>query len=96
MLEINALLATCDLEQRFTATKEYLHICQQELTSSNCCRPWTLPNYVAFLSNKTSCFDIEVNMLVHCLNNIQFLIFFPGIRRTKCEIVIIRMFSVLS
>lgn len=58
MFEVNTLLAMCELEQALVETDNYYSLCQKELTTSNCCRPWSLPNYVSLLSNKTSCFDI--------------------------------------
>lgn len=60
LFELNALLAMCDLEQRILEMDSYDDLCQREVSSNNCCRPWSLPNYVAVLSNKTSCFDLEV------------------------------------
>lgn len=62
MLEVNTLLAMCELEQALVETNHYYGLCQKELTTSNCCRPWSLPNYVSLLSNKTSCFDITVSI----------------------------------
>ncbi|XP_058813759.1 protein dispatched [Topomyia yanbarensis] len=59
MFELNAFLAMCDLEQRIVNTEHYVGLCQKELTSDNCCRPWSVVNYVTFLSNKTSCFDLD-------------------------------------
>jgi protein dispatched 1 len=65
MFETSALLSMCELEQKIVDTDVYSDVCQKELTSNNCCRPWSLPNYVALLSNKTSCFDINVSFLRH-------------------------------
>ncbi|XP_059612470.1 protein dispatched [Phlebotomus argentipes] len=59
LLERNALLAMCDLEQVIVGTNLYNDLCQRELTSQHCCRPWSIPNYVALLTNKSTCFDIE-------------------------------------
>jgi protein dispatched 1 len=60
MFDANALLSMCELERKITDTDGYENVCQKEISSNNCCRPWSLPNYVALLSNKTSCFDINV------------------------------------
>jgi hypothetical protein len=62
LFEINALLDMCDLEQKIIETNDYDDLCQKELNSNSCCRPWSLPNYVALLSNKTSCFEINVSI----------------------------------
>ncbi|XP_055523625.1 protein dispatched [Wyeomyia smithii] len=59
LFELNAFLAMCDLEQRITVGEHYTDLCQKELTSDNCCRPWSVVNYVTFLSNKTSCFELD-------------------------------------
>lgn len=59
LFELNAFLAMCDLEQRIIRTEHYADLCQRELTSDNCCRPWSVVNYVTFLSNKTSCFELD-------------------------------------
>lgn len=60
MFEINALLALCDLEYQLTQTDEYDVLCENEMSSARCCKPWSLPNYIALLSNHSSCFEIEV------------------------------------
>ncbi|GAB0087327.1 Protein dispatched [Sergentomyia squamirostris] len=59
LFERNALLAMCDLEQVIVGTNLYNDLCQREMTSQHCCRPWSIPNYIALLSNKSTCFDIE-------------------------------------
>jgi hypothetical protein len=61
MLDTNTLLSMCELEQKLVDTEGYGDLCQKEISTTNCCRPWSLPNYVALLSNKTSCFDINVS-----------------------------------
>lgn len=62
MFDTNVLYSMCELEQRIADTEGYADICQRDVSSeSSCCRPWSLPNYVALLSNKTSCFDINVS-----------------------------------
>uniref|UniRef100_A0A1B0DL98 Uncharacterized protein n=1 Tax=Phlebotomus papatasi TaxID=29031 RepID=A0A1B0DL98_PHLPP len=73
LFERNALLAMCDLEQVIVGTNLYNDLCQRELTSQHCCRPWSIPNYVALLTNKSTCFDIEdedvgsvKNLLLDC------------------------------
>ena len=49
----------CDLEQRLiTDTAHYDEFCVREVMSNECCRPWSIPNYVALLTNRTHCFDL--------------------------------------
>ncbi|XP_058062470.1 protein dispatched [Anopheles bellator] len=59
LFELNAFLALCELEQRIVTVEHYEDICQRELTTNSCCRPWSVVNYVTFLSNKTSCFELN-------------------------------------
>lgn len=73
LLEVNALLAMCDLEQRLAAVEHYDDVCVKMVRTDDCCRPWSLPNYVALLANRTHCFDITAEdvarvqkMLQHC------------------------------
>lgn len=54
-------LAICDLEYKLEQIEPYQELCETEITSRKCCKPWSLPNYIALISNKTSCFDIEVS-----------------------------------
>ncbi|XP_055903846.1 protein dispatched isoform X1 [Eupeodes corollae] len=58
LFDVNALLAMCQLEHQIIAIENYGDYCQKEMLTDNCCRPWSIPNYVAMLSNKTSCFDL--------------------------------------
>uniref|UniRef100_A0A182MN79 SSD domain-containing protein n=1 Tax=Anopheles culicifacies TaxID=139723 RepID=A0A182MN79_9DIPT len=59
MFELNAFLALCELEQKIVKVEHYGDICQRELTSDDCCRPWSIVNYATFLSNKSSCFELN-------------------------------------
>lgn len=61
MFDLDILLAICDIEMKLVQTDYYGKLCQTEMDSKRCCRPWSLPNYIALLSNKSSCRDIEVN-----------------------------------
>lgn len=61
MFELDVLLAICDIETKLTKIDYYDKLCQTEMGSKKCCRPWSLPNYIALLSNKTQCMEIEVN-----------------------------------
>lgn len=63
LFELNVLMAMCDLETKLTQVHYYRDLCQVEIGSKRCCRPWSIPNYVALLSNRSSCFDIEVSVI---------------------------------
>uniref|UniRef100_A0A182Q1X4 SSD domain-containing protein n=1 Tax=Anopheles farauti TaxID=69004 RepID=A0A182Q1X4_9DIPT len=59
LFELNAFLALCELEQTLFKVEHYGDLCQRELTADECCRPWSIVNYVTFLSNKSSCFELN-------------------------------------
>lgn len=61
LFDFEAIYAMCDLEIRLTNVKGYDQLCQVKLVSKTCCRPWSIPNYFALLSNRSSCVDIEVS-----------------------------------
>lgn len=62
LFDLNGMLAMCELETRLTETPYYDVLCESQVSSTRCCRPWSLPNYVALLTNRTTCFDIEVSI----------------------------------
>lgn len=64
LLEMDGMRALCDLESKLTAVNSYKEFCQMKIYSKECCRPWTIPNYIAFLANKTSCADIQVPLIM--------------------------------
>lgn len=61
LFDRNSLLAMCQLQEQITNVHKYEEYCDREMISNNCCRPWSLSNYVALLANKSSCFDITVS-----------------------------------
>lgn len=65
LFEINGLLAMCDLEFQITQTSGYNEMCENEVGYTRCCRPWSLPNYVALLANRSSCFDLKPEDVGH-------------------------------
>uniref|UniRef100_A0A1B0BUL1 SSD domain-containing protein n=1 Tax=Glossina palpalis gambiensis TaxID=67801 RepID=A0A1B0BUL1_9MUSC len=69
LFDLNSLLAMCQLQDQITQVHNYDEYCQRELIRNSCCRPWSLPNYVALLANKSSCFDIT-NVDVLLLQNL--------------------------
>lgn len=62
LLEIDAVRAMCDLESKLTSVHSYKGFCQRKFYVKECCRPWSIPNYIAMLSNKTACHEIEVTL----------------------------------
>lgn len=69
LFDLNGMLAMCQLQEQIGAVPSYQAFCEPEMQSSNCCRPWSLPNYVTLLANKSSCFDLNADdvSLLHSL-----------------------------
>lgn len=61
MFDATTLLSMCELEYNLIDTAGYTDLCQKKISSNECCRPWSLPNYIALISNKSSCFEINVS-----------------------------------
>ncbi|XP_055384764.1 protein dispatched [Condylostylus longicornis] len=68
IFEINSLLAMCQLEEQIQSVEGYEDFCEKDNFSDQCCRPWSISNYVALLSNKSSCFDITNEDVLNVLN----------------------------
>ncbi|XP_037730791.1 protein dispatched [Drosophila subpulchrella] len=60
LFDLNGLLAMCQLQDQITEVPSYRAFCEPEMLTTECCRPWSLPNYAAMLANKSSCFDLTV------------------------------------
>ncbi|XP_017103744.2 protein dispatched [Drosophila bipectinata] len=58
LFDLNGLLAMCQLQDQITNVPSYRAFCEPEMQTTECCRPWSLPNYAAVLANKSSCFDL--------------------------------------
>ncbi|TDG50457.1 hypothetical protein AWZ03_003046 [Drosophila navojoa] len=69
LFDLNGILAMCQLQEQIGAAPSYQAFCEPEMLSTNCCRPWSLPNYVTLLANKSSCFDLNADdvTLLHSL-----------------------------
>lgn len=66
LLEIDAVRAMCQLESKLASVRGYKGFCQRKFYVADCCRPWSIPNYIAILSNKTACHEIEVKRKFNC------------------------------
>lgn len=64
LLDIESVRGMCDLETKLTTLKNYKGLCQLKFYSKQCCRPWSIPNYITLLSNKTTCAEIEVRFKI--------------------------------
>ncbi|XP_015124138.1 protein dispatched [Diachasma alloeum] len=56
------VLAQCHIDATLRANPEFLSLCETRSTngpnSKECCRSWSPANYVAFLSNRTTCLQV--------------------------------------
>ncbi|XP_060650621.1 protein dispatched [Drosophila nasuta] len=78
LFDLNGMLAMCQLQEQISSVKSYQAFCErrreeEEVLASNCCRPWSLPNYATLLANKSSCFDLNTEdvallqtLLINC------------------------------
>lgn len=60
LLTLKHLKALCRLDERLRSPEEFRSLCQI-WSPGQCCPSWSLPNYVALLSNRTSCHHITVS-----------------------------------
>lgn len=93
LFSVKNLLAICDLELMLTTVTGYKAICQSKLSINECCRPWSIPNYVALLNNKTSCFEIDEmdvknvqHLLLECFPYFEGLKLNADCEQTKCRV----------
>lgn len=65
LLTVENLQSMCILQQQLIdiGGNIYVSLCEHRdarSLSTDCCQPWSLPNYIALLTNNTSCMDITV------------------------------------
>ncbi|KAG5880194.1 hypothetical protein JTB14_006627 [Gonioctena quinquepunctata] len=58
LFTISNMLAMCRLEHELLGLKYYDDLCIQNTNFKRCCKPWSLPNYVALFNKRTSCLAI--------------------------------------
>uniref|UniRef100_A0A336L3V2 CSON002639 protein n=1 Tax=Culicoides sonorensis TaxID=179676 RepID=A0A336L3V2_CULSO len=93
LFDITNLLAICDLEQKLSSIDGYRDICQRPMSSKQCCRPWSLPNYIALLTNKEDCFQINntdiqfvKQLLIECYPYFDSLKLSNDCTESKCHV----------
>ncbi|KAB7497319.1 Protein dispatched-like protein 2 [Armadillidium nasatum] len=59
LFSLHNLKAVCELDSILRSPLEINSICERS-SGTRCCPSWSLPNYVALLSNKTSCMDLTL------------------------------------
>ncbi|KAJ8009168.1 hypothetical protein DPEC_G00086100 [Dallia pectoralis] len=68
---IQAIKSMCNLDNaRVRSHPQYLSLCQRT-TDASCCPSWTLGNYVAVLTNKSSCQKITERDVSHTLKTLR-------------------------
>lgn len=63
---LEGVLAQCRIDETLRSNPYFISLCQLRLdknAKNECCRSWTPANYVAFLSNRTSCLEVTANDL---------------------------------
>lgn len=61
LMTVDSLKEVCRLEMSLAKGQLYEDICQTG-RRQECCLPWSLPNYIAMLHNRTSCLGITVSV----------------------------------
>jgi len=62
---MEGVLAQCHIDGVLRANAHFSSLCQtQEHNSNKCCRSWSPANYVALLSNRSSCLGVTENDLI--------------------------------
>ncbi|XP_017777353.1 PREDICTED: protein dispatched-like [Nicrophorus vespilloides] len=57
LFDYDSMRAMCKLEKRMITKKDYKGLCIKSV-KRKCCKPWSLPNYVALMNSKKSCQEI--------------------------------------
>ncbi|XP_034948798.1 protein dispatched [Chelonus insularis] len=69
---LEGVLAQCHIDAMFRANPKFSSICEVPTgdgpRSKKCCRSWSPANYVAFLSNRTSCLGVTESDLIKIEN----------------------------
>ena len=59
LFTLNNILAMCDIDAHIRKHVAFRDACARKVhTRRRCCRSWSLPNYVALLSNRSTCHNI--------------------------------------
>ncbi len=76
LFSLNSLKTLCEIDNELLRMEESTdsHLFEQncELKNSDtCCQSWSLANYVALLSNKSSCYDIDQNDINNAKSHLE-------------------------
>lgn len=70
IFSLESMMTICRLEYEFIEANSYKDLCIENEKSSppKCCRPWSLPNYIALLHNRGSCLAITEEDIISTKN----------------------------
>lgn len=60
-----AVLSMCRLQRRLTRSEQYSSTCQRRTGSTECCRVWSLTEYLVLLANVSSCHQLRRVDMTH-------------------------------
>lgn len=66
LFTLDAMLEMCHIEMELVSGEQFLHVCET-VSAHRCCLPWSLPNYIALLNNRTTCLNITVSFIIYYL-----------------------------
>ena len=77
---MEGVLAQCHIDAELRSNSEFPSLCQMQMEHNGdeqkCCRSWSPANYVALLSNRTSCLGVTENDLSRVETLLQRCIYF--------------------
>lgn len=88
---MEGVLAQCHIDAELRSNSHFPSLCQTQLehndTGQKCCRSWSPANYVAFLSNRSSCLGVTENDLGRVETLLQRCVYFYQNRRLTSNCV---------
>lgn len=73
LLSLDHLHAICRLDEMLRSPPELVQVCET-WRPGRCCPSWSLPNYVALISNRSSCHNITVSVCASSKNHCTFIV----------------------
>lgn len=59
LFELNALRAMCDLQTKIESVPSFHSLCVKDSSTPQCCRTWSLPNFVVLINRLQHCYDVQ-------------------------------------
>lgn len=73
LLSLDHLHAICRLDEMLRSPPELGQVCET-WRPGRCCPSWSLPNYVALISNRSSCHNITVSVCASSKDHCSFIV----------------------